>query len=37
MLISYLGHQDLVRTVHFDEDRVVSASYDQSIRVWDIK
>lgn len=31
------GHTDLVRTLNFDNDRIVSASYDQSIRVWDIK
>jgi WD40 repeat protein len=32
-----LGHTDLVRTLNFDQERIVSASYDQSIRVWDLK
>lgn len=32
----YLGHTGLVRALHFDQDKVVSGSYDQSIRVWDI-
>jgi F-box and WD-40 domain protein 1/11 len=25
-----------VRSLHFDKDKIVSGSYDQSIRVWDI-
>lgn len=35
--IGHIGHTDLVRTLHFDEDKIVSASYDQSIRVWDLR
>lgn len=35
--ITILGHTDLVRTLHFNGDRIVSASYDLSIRVWDIR
>lgn len=31
------GHTDLVRALHFDDDRIVSGSYDQSVRVWDIR
>lgn len=31
------GHTDLVRTICFKEDRIVSASYDQSIRVWSLR
>lgn len=31
------GHTGLVRNLRFDGDKVVSASYDRSIRVWDIK
>lgn len=34
---SSIGHTDLVRTLKFDEDKMISASYDQSIRVWDIR
>lgn len=31
-----VGHTGLVRSLHFDKDEIVSGSYDQSIRVWDI-
>lgn len=32
-----IGHTGLVRALHFDQDKIVSGSYDQSIRVWDIR
>lgn len=32
----YPGHTGLVRALHFDQTKIVSGSYDQSIRVWDI-
>lgn len=32
-----LGHEGLVRALDLDGDKIVSASYDKSIRVWDIK
>ena len=33
------GHADLVRSLHLDSanSRIISGSYDQSIKVWDIK
>ena len=31
------GHTDWVRTFQFDSKRVVSGSYDKTIRVWDMK
>ena len=31
------GHTDLVRSLSIDQDRIVSAGYDQTIRVWNIK
>lgn len=33
----FAGHSGLVRNLCFDGNRIVSASYDQTIRVWDIK
>lgn len=30
------GHTDLVRTIHFNSQYIVSGSYDQSIKVWDL-
>ena len=36
-LCVFEGHKDLVRTLCFDQERIVSGSYDQSIKVWDIK
>jgi F-box and WD-40 domain protein 1/11 len=36
MICFKTGHTGLVRSLHFDKDKIVSGSYDQSIRVWDI-
>ena len=36
-LLTCVGHTALVRSLHFDKTKIVSGSYDQSIRVWDIQ
>ncbi|KAI8339290.1 WD40-repeat-containing domain protein [Blakeslea trispora] len=35
-LLTCTGHTGLVRSLYFDKTKIVSGSYDQSIRVWDI-
>lgn len=29
------GHMDVVNSIHFDELRIASASYDNEIKIWD--
>jgi WD40 repeat protein len=34
---SLSGHTGLVRTIHSDHSKLVTGSYDQTIKVWDLK
>ena len=33
---TFTGHTDLVRTIAFNSTRMISGSYDMSIKVWNI-
>ena len=35
--LTITGHGDLVRTLQFDDVRIVSGSYDETLKVWDRK
>jgi len=32
-----IGHTGLVRTIHTNHSKLVSGSYDQTIKAWDLK
>ena len=31
------GHEELVRCIRFDKERIVSGAYDGKIKVWDLR
>jgi WD40 repeat protein len=37
LLNTIQAHNDLIRTIQFDQSRIVSGSYDATVKVWDIK
>ncbi|KAJ3260635.1 hypothetical protein HK103_000245 [Boothiomyces macroporosus] len=34
---SFVGHSHLVRSIQFDKRKLVSSSYDHTVKIWDIK
>ena len=37
LLKTLQGHTEVVRTLQFDSEKVVSGSYDGTVRIWNIK
>ena len=35
--VTMTGHHDMVRCIQVDDDKVVSGSYDRTLKVWDIR
>lgn len=32
-----IGHRDTVRCLQVDDDKVISGSYDMTLKVWDLR
>ena len=35
--VTMTGHEDTVRCLQVDDEKVVSGSYDKTLKVWDIR